>query len=127
MKPEIENEVSTALSAEDRRHYSAIAARLEEKARDLWKRASQMRAVNAIQVTVSVDGIEQPESAMLVVHVGGEMHSVRHANDAEAACQQLYYLIQGFRPPLPHRPFGTRLDGTESGLCTVPDSLARNQ
>ena len=102
------------------------ADRLSKEAQALWAEAERLRSQFRIQVVLTQSpGLGDRFS--VDCRIFGAMHSLGAPVSAEDACQQAFYLIQGFRPPLPRQHFGTRLAGTETGLYTAADSLFRSQ
>lgn len=104
----------------------AEADRLSKEAQALWAEAERLRSQFRIQVVLTQ--ASGPGDCFTVdCRIFGAMHSLGAPVSAEDACQQAFYLIQGFQPPRPRQPFGTRLAGTETGLYTAADSLFRSQ
>ncbi|MDT9633197.1 hypothetical protein F6S08_18445 [Pseudomonas sp. JV449] len=91
-----------------------LADQLDAQARELYRKAEEIRAQHQISASVSVS---KDGKSFITLKVGGTVHSIHAHGTADETCQKLYYLIQGYQPPLRLPPFGTRLDETEPSLC----------
>ena len=91
-----------------------LADQLDAQARELYRKAEEIRAQHQISASVSVS---KDGRSFITLKVGGCVHSVHAHGTADETCQKLYYLIQGYQPPLRLPPFGTRLDETELDTC----------
>lgn len=104
----------------------AEADRLCKEAQSLLAEADRLRSQFRLAVVIT-QSPGSDERFSVDCRIFGALQSLGAPVSAEEACQQAFYLIQGIQPPLPRRPFGTRLDGTETGLYTAADSLFRSQ
>lgn len=91
-----------------------LANQLDAQARELYRKAEEIRAHNQISASV---GVSKDGKSFITLRVGGSVHSVHAHGSPDETCQKLFYLIQGYQPPLRLPPFGTRLDETAPELC----------
>lgn len=91
-----------------------LADQLDAQARELYRKAEEIRAQHRISASVSVN---RDGDSFITLKVGGCVHSSYAHGSADETCQKLYYLIQGYQPPRRLPPFGTRLDETELETC----------
>lgn len=110
----------------DRLATLAEADRMCKEAQALWAEAERLRSQFRLQLVIT-QAAGEDERFSLDVRIYGAVHALYAPRSVEEVCQNAFYLMQGFQPPLPRRPFGTRLDGTENGLYTAADSLFRSQ
>lgn len=104
----------------------AEADRMSKEAQELWAEAERLRSQFRLQLVITQSPGDDGQFS-LDLRIFGAMHALYAPRGVEEVCQNAFYLMQGFQPPLPRKPFGTRLDGKETGLYTAADSLFRNQ